>query len=293
MLNQFPSFFADANSNYNAAEFVIFGIPYDKTSTFRHGAAEAPSEIRKASWNFEPYRFETGVDFREVRVHDFGDLPVKDLSPKDMVKEVEIFVKKIKKDRKFPVAIGGEHSVTLGIVKALGDEDFCVLSLDAHLDYRDEYEGERFNHACVIKRISEEIGIEKIAILGFRSADKEEYRNAINDKLFFKDIFNLNKLGLKNVLKELKKYFGKSKIYLTLDIDVLDPAYAPGTSTPHPFGLTTFQLLEIIDEFSEKLIGFDIVEVCPPYDNGETSLLAAELIRTTITKYYYNVLKIK
>ena len=293
MVNQFPNFFADANSNYIDADAVIFGVPYDKTSTFRYGAANAPSEIRRASWNFEPYRFETGIDFRDLKIHDFGDLPVKDLSPDDMIKEVEKFVLKIKKDKKFPIAVGGEHLVTLGIIRALKSEDFCVLSLDAHLDYREKYEGEKFSHACIIKRISEEIGTKNIAVIGFRSADKDEYENAIKDKLFCKDIFSINRVGLKNVLNELKEHFGINKVYLTLDIDVLDPAYAPGTSTPQPFGLTTFQLLEIIDEFAEKLIGFDLVEVCPPYDKGETSLLAAELIRTIITKHYYKIFKNK
>ena len=293
MTDQFPNFFADADSDYNNANFVIFGIPYDKTSTFRYGAANAPSEIRKASWNFETYRFETGVDLRDLKVHDFGDLPVKDLSPENMIKEVEKTVLRFKKDEKFPIAIGGEHSVALGVIKTLKEEEFCVLSLDAHLDYRNEYEGEKFSHACVIKRITEEIGTKNVAVVGFRSADRDEYKNALEDKLFCIDIFNINRTGLKNILEELKKHFGKRKIYLTLDIDVLDPAYAPGTSTPHPFGLTTFQLLEIIDEFAEKLIGFDIVEVCPTYDKGETSLLAAELIRTIITKHYYKTLKNK
>jgi agmatinase len=291
MKSRFPNFFADANSNYREARFVIFGIPYDKTSTYRYGAAKAPYEIRQASWNFEPFYFETGIDLREVRIHDSGDLPVKNCEPQSMIKNVKEFVLKLKKDKKFPIALGGEHSVTLGIIKALRAKDFCVLSLDAHLDYRDEYEGERFNHACVIRRISEEIGVENVAILGFRSVDKEEYKKAKKDSLFCKDIFTINKRGLQNVLKEVKKCLSSKPIYLTLDIDVVDPAYAPATSTPHPFGLTTFQLLDIIDVFADKLIGFDIVEVCPPYDHGETALLAAKLVRVILEKYYYKTFK--
>ena len=121
--------------------------------------------------------------------------------------------------------------------------------------------------------------IDKIAVLGIRSAEKEELKEAKKLGLFFMDAFTIQKQGILNGVNEVKEYLKNNKVYLTLDIDVIDPAYAPGTSTPEPFGLKPLDILECIKSFSSNLVGFDLVEVCPPYDNGETSLLAAKLIR--------------
>jgi agmatinase len=277
----FPNYFADANSDFDEADFVIFGVPYDQTSSFRRGAVKAPKEIRQASWNFETYDIRTGVDLRDVRFHDYGDLDVKDDGPKDMVKKVKEFTKMLLGKDKFPIAIGGEHSITPGIIQAF-PKDVAVLSLDAHLDFRNEYENERFNHACVTRRIADHINIEDIVVFGFRSAEKEELEDAKKKGLLFFDSFTVRERGIKKVLDETKKRFGNKLVYLTLDIDVIDPAYAPGTSTPEPFGLTPLDILTCIDFFSLHIIGFDIVEVCPPYDNGETALLAAKLLRCSL-----------
>ena len=284
---EFPNFFADADADYEESDFVIFGIPYDKTSTFREGASYAPDEIRKASWNFETYNFKTGFDLKEIKIHDYGNLEVFNKKPSEMVKIVNDFTKKLLKDKKFPIAIGGDHSITAGIVSAF-NKDISILSLDAHLDFRDSYENEKYNHACVIKRISEYIKIENIAILGFRSADKQEFFNAKKENLFFIDSFDIQKNGVKNAINKTTKILGNNKIYLTFDIDVLDPAYLPGTSTPEPFGLNPFEIKNIINSFSSNIVGFDIVEVCPKYDQGISSLLAAKFIRLLIEEVYLN-----
>ncbi len=277
----FPNYFADAEASFNNAEYIIFGVPYDKTSSFRHGAFKAPNEIRKASWNFETYNILTGIDIKDLKIHDYGDLPVKNDSPKDMIDKVFEISSNIFSKKKFPIAIGGEHSITPGIVKAL-PKDIAVLSLDAHLDFRQEYEKEINNHACAIRRISDHIDIKNIAVLGVRSAEKQELIEAKEKDLFFIDSFEIHEKGINPALNKIKKIFKSKKIYLTLDIDVIDPAYAPGTSTPEPFGLTPFDILQCIKFFSSQLIGFDIVEVCPPFDNGETSILAAKIIRLLV-----------
>jgi len=277
----FPNYFADAESSFDDADFVIFGVPYDKTSSFRLGASKAPKEIRQASWNFETYNIDTGNDLRDVRFHDYGDLDVTNDTPDDMVKKVNKFTIEILSKNKFPIALGGEHSITPGIISAF-PKDIAVLSLDAHIDYRQKYENEKFNHACALRRIADHIDTENIAVLGIRSAEKEEFEEAKRDKLFYKTSFGFRKEGIKEILKQTKNYLGDKPIYLTLDIDVIDPAYAPGTSTPEPFGLTSFDIMECISFFSPQIIGFDIVEVCPNYDNGETSILAAKIIRKTI-----------
>jgi agmatinase len=277
----FPDYFADAESSFLEAKYVIFGVPYDKTSSFRLGANKAPKEIRKASWNFETYNFRTGFDLADVSFHDYGNLNVEDKNPEKMFEEVNNFTNKLVSKNKFPIAVGGEHSITPGIVKAF-PKDVAVVSLDAHIDFRQNYEDSPYNHACVSRRISDHVGIKNIAVLGIRSAEKKEFLEANNLGLFYIDSFEIKDNGIKQALDRTKKYLGDKKIYLTLDIDVLDPCYAPGTSTPEPFGLSPFDIVECIDEFSKNLIGFDVVEVCPDFDNGQTALLAAKFIRSVI-----------
>jgi len=281
----FPDYFADANSSFNEAEFVIFGVPYDKTSSFRYGANQAPAKIRQNSWNFETFNLINGVDFKDIKVHDYGNIDVKEDSPTTMIKKVRKFTSALLEKNKFPIALGGEHSITPGIVQAF-PEEIAVLSLDAHIDYRQEYENELLSHACTIRRIANHIDIGNIAVLGIRSADKMEFEEAEKKYLFWISSFDIRKTGIKEAVNKVKKHLNNKKIYLTLDIDVLDPAYAPGTSTPEPFGLTPFDILECIESFSQQLVGFDVVEVCPPYDNGETALLAARFVKNTIEEIW-------
>ena len=278
---QFPNYFADANAPMKDAAFVIFGVPYDQTSSFRRGSAQAPGAIRQASWNFETYNVITGVDLGDISIHDYGDVEVSNCRPEQMVNQVQVFVSSLLEKEKFPVAMGGEHAITPGIIKAF-PKDIAVLSLDAHMDFRECYDKEPFNHACVIRRIADHITIDNIAVLGIRSAEKEEFELAQQQNLFFLDAFTMQQKGIAESLKTTEEYLQTKKIYLTLDIDVIDPAYAPGTSTPEPFGLSPMDLLPIFDRFSKQLVGFDIVEVCPPFDHGETALLAAKLMRWLI-----------
>ena len=281
-----PNYFADAVSNFNDADFVIFSVAYDKTYSFRPGAKKAPDKIRKASWNFETYDLRTSVDFKDINVHDYGDLNVSELDPEKMIEKVKDFTYFILSKKKIPICLGGEHSITPGIVYAY-PEDICVLSLDAHLDFREEYNNQKYNHACTTKRISDYIKIENIGVLGVRSAEKQELDEAKKQGLFFKTSFEMKKIGINNILNETKKYFKNKKMYLTLDIDVVDPSYAPGTGTPEPFGISSFDLLEIIDFFSHQIVGFDVVEVNPDFDNGESTILAAKIIRNLIGNIYF------
>ena len=283
----FPNYFADAESSFDEAKFVIFGVPYDKTSSFRFGASKAPAEMRLAGWNFETFNLKTGFDLRDAKFHDYGDLDVKDDTPQEMVKKVKEFTSKILSKNKIPIALGGEHSITPGIIQAF-PHDVCVLSLDAHMDFRQIYENELYNHACATRRISDHIGIKNIAVFGVRSAEKEEFEEAKKQGLFFIDAFEIKKTGIKKTLDKTKAYLKNKKIYLTLDIDVIDPAFAPGTSTPEPFGLTPMDIIECIDCFSSNLVGFDVVEVCPTYDMGQTALLATRIIRYVIDRVSKN-----
>jgi agmatinase len=282
---QFPDFFADANASLEQADMIIVGVPYDKTTTFRPGAQEGPQAIRRASWNFETFNIKTGVDILDIALHDYGNIDVQDCSPDEMVTRVTRTLSPWVQQRKVPLVLGGEHSLTAGAIKAFSEE-VAVLSLDAHLDFRDEYEGERYNHACVIKRISDHIPLEQIAVLGFRSAEKQEFLAAQKEGLFAIDAFQIHEQGIQQVIEETQNYLGNRDIYLTLDIDVVDPGYAPGTSTPEPFGLKPMDVLQCIDQFFPRLVGCDVVEVCPAFDHGQTAMLAAKYVRWLIERIW-------
>lgn len=282
-LMNFPDYFADAEADFDEADIIIFSAAYDKTTSFRHGADKAPEQIREAGWNFETFNLRTAVDLKDFKFHDYGDLNVKNDSPYVMVEKVKNFTLKVLQKNKFPIMIGGEHSVTAGAIQAFPD-DIAVVSLDAHMDFRDQYENEKFNHACVIRRVADHIGAENVAVIGVRSAEKEEYDEAKKQGLFFIDSFTIQDIGIEKALNQTLNHLKNNKIYLTLDIDVLDPCFAPGTSTPEPFGLSSFDVLKCIEILSTKLVGFDVVEVCPSYDKGETAILAAKYVRYVIEK---------
>ena len=279
---QFPNYFADAESSFDAASFILFGVPYEKTSSFRHGADKAPYEIRQASWNFERFDLQHKTNFEEIQVHDYGNLDVDQLTSKELFETTKSFTKTLLLKNKIPIALGGDHSITPGIVTAF-PQDIAVLSLDAHMDFRKQYKNDPYNHACVIRRITDHLPMENIAVLGIRSAEKEEYDEAVDLGLFFRDAYTIQKTSLSKIIHDTLSHLKGKQIYLTLDIDVIDPAYAPGTSTPEPLGLTPAQIIEIIEAVSPQLIGCDLVEVCPPYDHGHTAVLAAKLIRTSIS----------
>lgn len=272
--------FADARSTLDDSDFAIFGVPFDGTSSFRSGTAQAPERIREASHNFETFKFEHGEDMESIRYCDLGDL--EEFENVDlMMQGVEAFSSDLVRKNKFPIALGGEHSISPAIVKSF--EDIGVISLDAHLDFRNEYEGEKNSHACSTRRISDSVGVEGVVPIGVRSMSKEESKDAeelglrfISSYAFYKDP------NMKETVERALKWMGREKIYLTLDMDVFDPAYAPGISNPEPFGLEPIEIKRCINHLADRLVGFDVVEVSPPFDNGNTSALAARLVREVI-----------
>ena len=285
-MRDFPQYFADAESSFEDAEFVVFGAPYDRTCSFRFGTRYAPKEIRKAAWNLETYNVRTGLDIKSRKIHDMGDLPIESEAPADAVEAVRKAGEKIVSAGKFPIMLGGEHSMTPGAVAGFGKKvkELFVLSIDAHIDYRLEYDDEKNHHACAMRRCSEMVGAGKVAVLGMRSGCLEEIEDAKRDGLFCRTSYWIKENGMERAIGDALKRAGKRKIYLTLDIDGIDPAYAPGTGTPEAFGLQDYDVLKVIDAVAPRLAGFDIMEVCPPYDNGNTSMLAAKIVREVITK---------
>jgi agmatinase len=276
----FPNYFADAEKGFKESRYVLFGVPYDETGSFRRGTKEAPYEIRQASWNFEPYDLLTGVELQDVKVHDYGDLEIES-SAMEMKRKVEDFVQRVLDNGKIPIAIGGEHAITLPIIKAFVEagKDFVVVALDAHLDFKEVYENNPESHGCVMRRISEMLGVKNIAILGIRSGTREEFEECKKLGILYISSFEMREYGVKRAIERVLQRFIGKKIYLTLDMDIIDPAYAPGVSTPEPFGLSQFDILECVKAFAPHIIGMDITEVCPPYDTGQSSLLAARIVR--------------
>jgi len=266
--------FADANSSFNDAKFVMFGVPFDSTSSFRSGSRFAPNRIREASYNFETYLMEQDVDLIDIPFHDAGNLDEYG-NVDEMTGAVEDAVKKILP--KFPILIGGEHSLTIGAVKTL--KNVSVVFIDAHLDFREEYLGIKNSHACVSRRVSEIVGIENVFSIGVRSFSREEKNDAEKLGLKYFSSFDVKEKGIENIIQNLDL---KEKVYFSLDMDGVDPAFAPGVGNPEPFGLTPLDVVKCIKILSDRLVGFDVAEVCPPYDNGNTSLLGARIIRDLI-----------
>lgn len=270
--------FADADADFESSRYVIVGVPFDKTATHRKGTDLAPDKIREESYNFETYLHDLDIDLVNVPIHDFGDLA--DIDGFDELKyEISKALDKIVSAGKIPIVLGGEHSISPFAISSF--KDVSVLVFDAHLDFRDEYEGEKNNHACATRRMSEIVGVENIIPLGVRSIFKEELGDAKRQGLDYITAEFAGQNAFDTVVERLESKLGDG-IYISVDMDSIDPAFAPGVGTPEPFGLSPLFVRDIIRHFSPKIVGLDIVEVCPPYDNGNTSSLAAKLLRDFI-----------
>lgn len=265
--------FADALSSFDEAEFVLLGVPFDRTASFRPGARFAPNAIREASYNFETFLFEHDISILNIPVHDAGNTEEFG-GAEEMVRSVAAEVERIVSAGKFPIVMGGEHSVSIPAVRSF--RDIAVISVDAHLDFRNQYLGSGLSHACTTRRISEHVGLDNIIVIGVRSISSDETEGQLP---FVLDAFTIDEKGIDWVCKRVMERIDGKMVYLTLDIDGIDPAYAPGTGTPEPFGLTPLQVKKLIGVIGQGMVGFDVVEVSPPYDNGNTAALAARLIR--------------
>ena len=277
--------YADALATLDESQIVIFGVPFDGTSSHRAGSANAPDAIRRESYNYETFLNRYGIDIETVKIHDMGNSK-KFSSVIELMAELPDYFKDIVKMGKFLITLGGEHSVTVPVVKTIhelnSDKSIGIVYLDAHLDFRESYLDERYSHACAAKRLSEIVGMENLVEIGIRSYSHEEAEIVDSKKLKIFSADDVDNLGMKKVINETMGYLNTRYIYLTIDIDVFDPAYAPGVGNPEYFGLTPWQVRECIEYLGKNLIGADIVEVSPPFDNGNTAALAAQLIQILI-----------
>lgn len=257
-------------------EAAILGVPYDLTSTFRAGSALAPQAIRWASQSIETYSPVLRRDLTAIPFADRGDLPTGGLSPEMMVDTVRRGVEAAGGDP-IPILLGGEHTVTVGAVQALSGRhpDLAVVQLDAHTDLRDEYEGRQLSHATVMRRLAAYIPADRIVALGLRAGTREEFALAERYRAHSPQL---------SVTSEVWAWLQNRPVYLTLDIDVVDPSDAPGTGNPEPEGITAGDLLGFVRRLGDlPVVGLDLVEVSPPYDpSGRTAVLAATIIREAL-----------
>ncbi|SDK16017.1 agmatinase [Sediminibacillus albus] len=256
------------------AEAIIYGMPMDWTVSFRPGSRFGPNRIREASLGLEEYSPYMDKHLEEVNYFDAGDIPLPFGNPQRSLDMIYDYAKKVLEQDKFPLGLGGEHLVSWPIIQAVHEKypEAAVIHIDAHADLREEYEGEALSHSTPIRKTCELIGPENVYSFGIRSGMREEFHYAQTSGMHMSKFEVVE--PLKKVLPELK---GRD-VYVTIDIDVLDPAYAPGTGTAEAGGITSKELLETIKLIADSglnVIGADLVEVAPVYDPTEQTVIAA------------------
>ena len=273
--------FSGIQTEFNKAEYVVFGVPFDVTSTYRTGARFGPNAIRQASINIETYSFRSGIDMEDVAVHDLGDLHVS-ADPEKTVNMLKLVVEDILAAKKLPIAIGGEHTITLGILKGLVAEPkkTAVVSFDAHLDLRKEFMGLALSHTTFMQIVNETLRPGKIIEVGTRAACREELDYANKRGIDFFTSQKIRKEGAEQIVSRIRQKLAPfNHIYISIDMDVLDPAFAPAVQNPEPEGIDTNMLLEIACGLcDERIIGFDVLEVAPAYDQGVSATVAARIV---------------
>ena len=273
--------FSGLQKDYGKADYVVLGVPFDVTSTYRTGARFGPNAIRQASLNIETYSFRTGLDVENLSLHDLGDLHVSTDTRKTL-STLEHVIKDIVKTGKTPVTMGGEHTITLGIMKGFGSKTSktAIVSFDAHLDLRNEFQGLRLSHTTFMRRISEEVKPAKIVEVGTRAVCKEELAYARKVGIEFFTTQRVRKEGAERIARLLKeKLAGCKYVYVSVDMDILDPAFVPAVQNPEADGLGMHFLLDILNGVCDKrVVGFDVLEIAPNYDQGVSAIQAAKVI---------------
>ncbi len=270
--------FTGSQQTFEEAKYVVLGVPFDVTSTYRSGAKFAPLAIRNASLNLESYSFRSNVDVEDLKIHDLGDLHVAG-DVELTLGRLALVAQDLFDASKVPVFIGGEHTITLGVARCL-DENVAVVSFDAHLDLRDNYLGLSVSHTTFMRRIKEDIKPSKILEIGTRAVCREELDYVKESGIDYLTAHQIRKDGVKKMAEAIKGILeGYEKVYITIDMDVLDPAFVPAVPNPEPEGLDTSTLLDLLEAVCDRrVIGFDVVEVAPHYDQGVTATQATKII---------------
>ena len=262
-------------SDLSSARVVILPVPYDSTTEWHSGTRKGPQSIIDASQYLELYDVEMDRDIYDVGIHTLPQMQPSFGSPEMMTERVYRVAKELIKQNKFPVMLGGEHSLSLGMVQALKEEisNLCVLQLDAHADLRDEYLGTKYSHACVMRRIHELCPIVQV---GIRSLSREEQQFLTQNNMhpFYITTSSSDLAPPEHIVTSLT-----DNVYISVDLDVFDPGVLPTVGTPEPGGMQWHEVLNLLRcvARSKKVIGFDLVELCPTECNHSSAFLAAKL----------------
>ncbi|WHY89158.1 agmatinase [Neobacillus novalis] len=271
--------FIKSHPNFEESQVVLYGMPMDWTVSYRPGSRFGPSRIREVSIGLEEYSVYLDRELDEVKYFDAGDIPLPFGNAQRSLDLIEEFVDQILAAGKFPLGMGGEHLVSWPVMKAVYKKypDLAIIHFDAHTDLRENYEGEPLSHSTPIRKIAELIGPKNVYSFGIRSGMKEEFEWAKQNGM------HISKFEVLEPLKEILPTLAGRPVYVTIDIDVLDPAHAPGTGTVDCGGITSKELLASIHAIARSevnVVGGDLVEVAPIYDHSEqTANTASKLLR--------------
>jgi agmatinase len=265
-------------SSYDKSEIVVLPVPFDKTSTWIKGAEKGPDAIIEASTNVEFYDVETGCEIYEKGI--FTEKPILAKSSEEMIKKVREKIKNLLSDHKFVVTLGGDHSVSVPAIRAHAEvfKGMSVLHLDAHSDRRDEYDDNKYSHASVIARAKE--SVKNVVSVGVRSMDSSEIESAKKDKIFYAHDIHGKTDWVKKAVDSLS-----DDVYVTIDLDVFEIGLMPATGTPEPGGLGWYEVTRFLRSVAERkrIVGFDVVELCPNEHNKAPDALAARLVQVLLS----------
>jgi agmatinase len=265
--------FISAKASFPESTAVILGCPFDGTASFRPGARFGPSAIRKASWGIETFSPYSDRDLTSLRVHDMGDLDVPLGDKKISFRLIQDGLRKILSARKFPILLGGDHLISLPVVEEMlrVHPRLHLVHIDAHTDLREDYLGETLSHSTVMRKLLGPLGKGRLSQIGVRSGTEEEFRLARR----LKTIVSPRQGSVRSMVKRLKNL----PVYISLDLDVIDPSLLPGVGTPEPGGLTFQEFIALLKELrSLHVVGFDVVELTPDYDPSQVSSVTASVI---------------
>ena len=274
-------------SDYSKSEIVLVPVPFDGTSTWIKGADMGPKAMLEASEKVELYDIETRSSIYKKGIHTMQPVCTGNEKSEEVADIVQATITKLIDDGKFPVMMGGEHSVSIGAFRAMASryKDFSILQFDAHTDMRDIYFGSKYNHGCVLARGKEVCN--HITQVGIRSMGEEELVNIDQNRVFYSFDINSGRLGnwIEKVIEQLT-----DDVYITVDVDAMDPAYLPATGTPEPEGIRYRDILDTIKAVAQTkhIIGFDVVELAPSEEFKASDFIVAKLIYQILSyKYFY------
>ena len=276
MLNKNVETFLACDKSYNDADIVLFGAPFDSTTSFRPGTRFGSTAIRSESFGIETYSPNQNRDLEDIKVMDSGDIELRIGDTDAVLDQIKERAQIILNDNKIPFMIGGEHLVTLGAFRAAAEKypDIHIVHFDAHADLREDSLGVKLSHACVLRRCWDIIGDDRIHQYGIRSGEKSEF-------MFAKQHTDMHPFSLDDV-PQIVSELGRKPVYFTLDLDVLDPSVFPGTGTPEPGGVSFEQLRRAAAAVCSGLniVACDVNELSPHYDaSGISTAAACKIIR--------------